>query len=61
MVHVMNTQVDCGTFADFNNFLFDLLFCFCNHFFDTGRVNTPIGYKLVQRQAGNLSANRIER
>ena len=56
----VDTQVDRGTLAGFNDFFFHLLAHLGNYFFDTGGVNTAVCYQLVQCQTGNFTANRVE-
>ena len=56
----MDTKVDHRTFTGFHHFVFHLLSYLRHDFFDAGRMDTSVLYQLVQSQAGNLAANRIE-
>ena len=44
----MDTKVDAGAFADFDDFLLNLFGRFCDHFFDAGRVNPAVGDQFMQ-------------
>lgn len=44
-MQAVNTQVDRGTFADFDDLLFDLLLYLGDHLLDSGRVDTSVGYE----------------
>ena len=61
-MHTMNTQVDGGSFARFNNVLLNLLFCFGNNFFnpllfylvhdhsEIGQYHLDVDFKLIASQ-----------
>ena len=56
----MNTKIDSGTFSSLDNFLLDLFTHFCNDFLDTGRVNSSVGYELMQSQTRYFATHGIE-
>ena len=41
-VKAMYAEINTGSFADLNNFLFDVFLCLGHHLFDTCRVDTSI-------------------
>ena len=56
----MDTEIDSGALTGFDNFIFDLFSHFGNHFLDASRVDTAIGYELVESKAGDFAANRVK-
>ena len=60
MMQVVNTQVDANPFSDFIDLLLKLFFCFGNNFFDTCRMNPPVGDQFVQRKPRDFTPYRIE-
>ena len=56
----MDTEVNHGAFTYFYNFFFYLFGSFFNHFLNACRVNTPVGYELVQRKTCDFATYRVE-
>ena len=59
-MQAMNTQVDSRALTRLDDFVLQLLLHLCHYFFYSGRVNTPIGYKLVKGKTANLATNGVE-
>ena len=59
-VHAMDTQVDDRALAGLYNLIVELLLHLCHYFLDASRMNTSVGNKLMESQAANLTAYRIE-
>ena len=59
-MQTVDTQVDCCTFTGFDNFFFHLFAYFRHYLFNTGRVDTSVGYQLMESQTGYFTANRVE-
>ena len=56
----MDTQVDGSALTCFDDFIFYLFTYFGYYFFDTCRVDTSVGYQLMQCQASYFAANGVE-
>ena len=59
-IEAVDAQFDDRALADFDDLLLQLLAGFGHHFLNAGRVNTAIGHQLLQRQAGDFTADRVE-
>ena len=59
-VQPVDAEVDRGAFSDFDDLLFDLFLYFGYDLLDACRVDAAVGYQLVERQAGDLAADRVE-
>ncbi len=44
----MNTHIDGSSFSNFYNFFFNLFLGFCDHFFNSCRVNSAVSYQLMK-------------
>ena len=56
----VDAQVDGRALAGFNDLVVHLLLHLGHNLLDTCRVDASIGYQLMQCQAANLAANRVE-
>jgi len=59
-MQAMNTKVNAGALACFYYFVFYLTLYLFYNFFDARRMDTSVGYQLMQGKPGNLSANRVK-
>ena len=59
-MQAVNTQVDSGAFTRLYDFVLKLFLHFRNHFLYAGRMDSAVGYQLMQRKAANLTAYRVE-
>ena len=56
----MDTEVDGGALAGFDDFFFDLTAHFGHNFFDASGVDAAVGHELVQGQASDFAAHGVE-
>ena len=56
----MDTEVNSGTFTGFDDFFFNLFAYFGYYLFNTCRVDTSVGYQLVQSQTGYLTTYGVK-
>ena len=59
-MQTMNTKVDGCALTSLHNLIVELFLNLGNHLFNTSRMNASVGNQLMQGQAANLSADRIE-
>ncbi len=58
--HVVDAEVDDGALTGLDDLLFHLFLHLVNHLFDTCGVDAAVGDQLLERQAGDLTADRVE-
>ena len=56
----VDTCIKCCSFAFLTNGDFHFFLGFFHHFFNTGRMHTPVHNEFFQCDSGNLSADRVE-
>ena len=56
----MDTEVDGGAFAGFDDLLLDLFAHLVDHLFDTCRVDASVKDELMQCQPGHLTPHGVE-
>ena len=58
--HPMDAEVDAGALAGLEDLVLELLLDLRHDFLDAGRMDAAVDHELVQGQAGDLAADRVE-
>ena len=59
-IHSADAALHNCLLACFPDFLFNVFLCFCNHFFDSCRMDASVFYKALKSKTGNFPADWIE-
>ena len=60
-MQAVDTEVDGCALTGLDDFVVELLLHLCHYLLDACRMDTSVGYELVESKAAYLAANGVER